>query len=51
MRVPTETVSMVDLTVILAKNTSVEVVNSIFEKNKSVFCDITSKELVSIDYK
>jgi len=51
LRVPTETVSMVDLTVILAKNTSVEVVNSIFEKNKSVFCDITSKELVSIDYK
>jgi len=55
LRVPTSTVSIVDLTAVLKKNTTVEEVNDLFKKaskdEMKGFLGVSEKPLVSIDYK
>lgn len=55
LRVPTPNVSLVDLTVVLSKNVSVEEVNSAFKKASETYLkgilQYSEEPLVSIDYK
>lgn len=51
LRVPVQVVSIIDLVVTLKKNTNVNEINSMFEKNKSDIIDIVYEQLVWIDYK
>lgn len=55
LRVPTPNVSLVDLTVVLAKNVSVEEVNAAFKKAAETYLkgilQYSEEPLVSIDYK
>ncbi len=55
LRVPTPNVSLVDLTIVLSKNVSVEEVNSAFKKASETYLkgilQYSEEPLVSIDYK
>jgi glyceraldehyde 3-phosphate dehydrogenase len=51
LRVPTETVSMVDLTIQTEKSTSVEELNALFVKNQSKYISVSEAPLVSIDFR
>jgi glyceraldehyde 3-phosphate dehydrogenase len=55
MRVPTSTVSIIDLTAITKKNTTVEEVNDLFRKaskeNMKGILAVSEEPLVSVDYK
>ncbi len=50
VRVPTPTVSLLDLTVIVEKNTTVQEVNQLFEQNSTNIITIEKEPLVSSDY-
>ncbi len=50
VRVPTATVSLLDLTVIVEKQTNVEQVNNLFEQNANEIIGIEKEPLVSSDF-
>ena len=51
IRVPTQTVSLVDLTVHLEKAVDIDTINQIFKNNASNYLGVSDLPLVSIDYK
>lgn len=51
LRIPTETVSMVDLTIQTEKATSIEELNNLFIKNQSTYIGVSQAPLVSIDFR